>query len=100
MSTKNSTLMSHAIAFYNTENLFDFFDNEKINDSDFTPRADKRWTKKRYQEKLNKIGYTISNIGETETQKHPALIGLAEVENKYVLNDLIASKHLKDCHYK
>lgn len=94
-----SILVSHTIAFYNTENLFDIFDSERTIDSDLTPTADKRWTAKRYKEKINKIGYTISNIGKNETNKHPVLIGLAEVENKSVINSLITSSHLKNFNY-
>ncbi|WP_298494482.1 endonuclease [uncultured Algibacter sp.] len=59
----------------------------------------KNWTPKRYQNKLRKIGYAISNIGRRETGKHPALVGLAEIENATVIKDLMASKHLKHCNY-
>ena len=89
----------YTVAFYNTENLFDIFDDEKTHDNDFLPTADKRWTEKRYKKKLRKLGFAISNIGEIETGKSPALVGLAEVENASVLQDLIESKHLADCHY-
>ena len=94
-----SNILSHTIAFYNTENLFDIYDSEKTNDSDLTPTADKRWTAKRFGEKINKIGFAVSNIGMLETNKHPALIGLAEVENASVIKNLIASKHLKNFNY-
>ena len=89
----------HTVAFYNAENLFDIFDDEKKYDNDFLPRADKRWTAKRYKNKLRKLGYVISNIGRKENGKHPAIIGLAEVENATVLQDLTASKHLENCNY-
>ncbi|PQV51722.1 hypothetical protein CLV33_101650 [Jejuia pallidilutea] len=87
------------VAFYNIENLFDLRDSRFTNDNDFLPESVKRWTPKRYQNKLQKIGYAISNIGRQETGKHPAIVGLAEVENAKVLKDLIASKHLEDCDY-
>ncbi len=89
-----------AIAFYNIENLFDIYKDDLTRDRDFNPTSDKRWTIKRYNNKLRKIGYAISNIGRKETNTHPAIIGLAEVENEAVLNDLITSKHLKDYPYK
>ena len=89
----------HTVAFYNTENLFDIFDDKKTHDNDFLPKADKRWTAKRYKNKLRKLGYAISNIGRKENGKHPAIIGLAEVENASVLQDLIDSKHLENCNY-
>ena len=84
------------VAFYNIENLFDIYDDEFTRDDDFIPTSKKRWTVKRYKNKLRKIGYAISNIGRKETNSHPAIIGLAEVENDAVLRDLIASKHLKE----
>lgn len=87
------------LAFYNVENLFDLKNNKLKHDSDFLPGSVKNWTPKRYHNKIRKIGYAISNIGRRETGKHPALVGLAEIENAVVLKDLIASKHLKDCNY-
>lgn len=86
-------------AFYNVENLFDLKNGKYTNDTDFLPTSDKKWTPKRYDNKLQKLGFAISNIGRRETGKHPALIGLAEVENDEVIQDLIASKHLEDCNY-
>lgn len=87
------------IAFYNLENLFDLEDDKDTHDNDFLPTSIKKWTPKRYDKKLQKLGYVIRNIGHEETGKHPAIVGLCEVENAKVINDLIASKHLKDCHY-
>lgn len=88
----------YTIAFYNIENLFDTKDDENTNDDDFLPNSDKRWTTKRYQNKLRKLGQVISQIGESDIDSPPAIVGLAEVENKQVVNDLIKSKYLK--HYK
>ncbi|MGB5417472.1 endonuclease [Algibacter sp.] len=87
------------VAFYNVENLFDLKNNRLKHDNDFLPGSVKNWTPKRYQNKLRKLGYAISNIGQRETGKHPALVGLAEVENAIVIKDLLASKHLENCHY-
>lgn len=87
------------VAFYNLENLFDLNDDHHTNDGDFLPNSNKKWTPKRYQNKLRKLGFAISNIGKNETGKHPAIVGLAEVENAAAIEDLIASKHLKSCNY-
>ena len=87
------------IAFYNLENLFDLNDDEHTNDNDFLPTSVKKWTPKRYKNKLRKLGFAISNIGRRETGKHPAIVGLCEVENAKVIEDLLASKHLEDCNY-
>ena len=87
------------IAFYNLENLFDLEDDPNTHDNDFLPRSEKKWTPKRYKNKLRKLGFAISNIGKQETGKHPAIVGLAEVENAKAIADLIASKHLEDINY-
>ncbi|MDB0040745.1 endonuclease [Algibacter sp.] len=87
------------IAFYNLENLFDLEDDPNTHDNDFLSRSEKKWTPKRYKNKLRKLGFAISNIGKKETGKHPAIVGLAEVENAKAIEDLIASKHLETINY-
>ncbi len=88
-----------SIAFYNLENFFDTIDNQKTKDNDFTPKGIMHWIKKRYFNKAKRIGKTISKIGLKETGNSPVLIGLAEVENKRVLNDLINENYLKNKSY-
>jgi len=83
--------MKHTIAFYNIENLFDTVDDPYTNDDDFLPTSEKRWTEKRYQKKLNKLGSVICKIGKNE--KHtPSIVGLAELENAFVLKGLLKSE--------
>jgi len=90
----DNTTETYTIAFYNIENLFDIENDPLTNDDDFLPTSAKRWTSKRYQKKLVKLGTVISQIGEENSQVSPAIIGLAEVENKKVLSDLVNSKNL------
>lgn len=87
------------IAFYNIENLFDTKDDKNTNDDDFLPHSRKRWTQKRYNNKLTKIGNAISEIGTDDNEHAPVLVGLAEVENKEVLKDLVNIKTLDDEQY-
>jgi predicted extracellular nuclease len=89
----------HTIAFYNTENLFDVLVDDKTNDNDFLPMSAKNWTKKRYERKIDKLGSVISKIGFDNINKPPVLVGLAEVENDYVLKDLVESEDLKNHNY-
>lgn len=89
----------HTIAFYNTENLFDVFVDNKCNDNDFLPLSAKNWTKKRYDIKIQKLGSVISKIGFDATNRPPVLVGVAEVENDSVLQDLVESDGLKDYNY-
>ncbi|WP_339711235.1 endonuclease [uncultured Kriegella sp.] len=89
----------HTIAFYNLENLFDTKDDPKTLDDDFTPKGAKKWSNKRYRRKLYKLAKTISEIGNEHTTAPPALVGVAEVENKDVMEDLIGSEPLCDIDY-
>ena len=91
--------IQQTIAFYNIENFFDVYDDEVTRDNDMLITSEKKWSIKRYKNKLRKIGYVISNIGKKETKRHPAIVGLAEVENEAVLSDLVTSKHLKAYNY-
>ena len=87
------------IAFYNLENLFDIYDDEFTNDNDFLPDSRKKWTEKRYKNKLRKLGFAIANIAKEKVDNSPIIVGLAEVENKLVIEDLLNSKHLRDLPY-
>lgn len=90
---------TYTIAFYNTENLFDIYNDRSKHDRDYLPNSEKRWTQKRYQNKIEKLGFAISRIGEMEAEKSPSIIGLAEVENGKVIRDLLNSEHLKAIPY-
>jgi endonuclease/exonuclease/phosphatase family metal-dependent hydrolase len=98
MSTPLSS-QEHTIAFYNIENLFDTENDRFTDDDDFLPDSRKRWTKKRYFNKLRKIGSVIATIGDEEQEEAPSLVGLAEVENQSVLSDLLEHSVLKELSY-
>jgi len=85
---------TYTIAFYNIENLFDIKNDPHKHDNDFLPNSPKRWTRKRYEKKLLKLGTVISKIGEDNAENAPVLVGLAEVENSKVVSDLVKSKNL------
>ncbi|UNZ00089.1 endonuclease/exonuclease/phosphatase family protein [Zhouia spongiae] len=87
------------IAFYNVENLFDTIDDSLKYDESRTPEGKDRWTKNKYNDKVEKIAFTISRIGRELTKTPPDIIGLCEVENQGVLNDLIRSRHLQKYNY-
>lgn len=72
--------------FYNVENLFDTDDDPGIFDEEFTPAGARYWTEYKYSQKLNNIFKVIVAVGEWDL---PPVIGLAEVENRKVLEDLI-----------
>lgn len=73
------------IVSYNCENLYDTADDPNTNDDEFTPEGEKNWTKSKYKTKLINVAKAIKAAGNGTM---PAIVGLAEVENKTVLNDL------------
>ena len=84
----------NTIAFYNVENLFDYEDDPLTFDEDFTPDGKNNWTKEIYEDKLSKLARVISEIGADVTGSSPAIIGVAEVENRRVLEDLVNQPQL------
>ncbi|HSY61575.1 MAG TPA: hypothetical protein VK796_06845 [Cytophaga sp.] len=74
------------IAFYNVENLFDTEDDPHINDNEFLPTGKLKWTEERYRGKLKHVKEVIDGLNKEHTL---AFLGMAEVENKAVLEELL-----------
>tara|TARA_R110002051_G_scaffold325871_1_gene432730 strand:- start:21019 stop:22008 length:990 start_codon:yes stop_codon:yes gene_type:complete len=87
------------IAFYNVENLFDIKNDTLSFDDDRTPEAKDQWTLDRYFKKIEQVTKVISEIGADITKTSPDIIGLCEIENRAVLEDLIQHKNLKNKEY-
>ena len=87
------------IAFYNLENLFDTINDPKINDDEYTPDGKNSWTDERYKTKLKNMSEVISQIGDEYVKGGPVILGLSEVENKQVVEDLISTSALKSSNY-
>lgn len=83
------------IAFYNVENFY-----SKSSEESFLPGNFIKWKDNRYDTKVNKIAFCISKIGKFETNELPYLVGLSEIENDEVLQDLVKNDFLKDGAYK
>jgi hypothetical protein len=78
-----------SVGFYNLENLFDTENDTTINDEDFLPDGKNTWTRERYEEKQANMAYVISQIGLDFTKNGLSVFGVAEIENKKVLEDLV-----------
>lgn len=61
---------------------------QTLND-EFTPHSAKNYTSKVYQQKLTNESRVISELGMQYTRTLPAIVGLIEVENRQVIEDLI-----------
>lgn len=86
----------YRIMFYNVENLFDTYDDPLTKDDEFTPFGVKHWTKNRYMIKMRQLAEVMDSVGSGEW---PLVIGLAEVENRRVLEDLTTKTVLADGGY-
>lgn len=87
------------IVFYNLENLFDTKNDTLVFDDGRTPDGTYQWTAERYQKKIGNIAKVITEIGVTSTKNGPDIIGLCEVENASVIEDLINHKLLRSHDY-
>lgn len=85
------------VVFYNVENLFDIINNQGARDGEFTPAGENKWTTERYNKKLNDIAKVLSSVNKNEL---PEIIGLCEIENRTVLNDLLKTESLKKGKYE
>lgn len=85
----------NVVAFYNLENLFDTLDDPYRNDEDFTPTGANAYTPKVYLDKLGKLSEVLSQIGTDVNPDGFAFVGVAEIENRKVLEDLVAQPSLK-----
>ena len=85
------------VAFYNVENLYDTI-NGPTNDEEYLPQGKKLWNLKKYQEKITHINKVICELNT------PMIIGLCEIENKGVLQDIIkegkALKNFQTVHHE
>ena len=87
--------------FYNVENLFDTIDNPNTRDNEFLPKSEKKWDTYRYNYKLNQLDKVFSEIIKKENENRlPDIIGLCEVENKLVIDDLLKTETFKNHTYK
>lgn len=93
---KDSPRNQYTVVSYNVENLFDTVDDPKIPDEEFLPESEKKWDSERYQKKLADIAKVITDISPNDL---PEMVGLVEVENQAVLEDLVKTGALKDGGY-
>ncbi|WP_440120558.1 endonuclease/exonuclease/phosphatase family protein [Tenacibaculum sp. Ill] len=87
------------VGFYNLENLFDTKNDPEKND-EASPIMEMKGDKEEvYLDKIDKLGEVIFQLGAEKAKTSPAILGVAEVENKKVLEDLVASERLKKKRY-
>ena len=87
------------IAFYNLENLFDYEDDPITFDEDYLPDGKNLWNEKKFNKKLENLATVIFQIGHKLTGNAPVILGVAEVENRFVLEKLTEQPQLKNANY-
>ncbi|MBP1676290.1 MAG: endonuclease [Bacteroidetes bacterium] len=98
-SSQKVNIEVHSIAFYNLENLFDTINNEN-NDEEFLPNGAMKWGAMKYKAKLKNMSYAISKIGTDVSPAGPAILGVSEIENRGVLEDLVKQPSIADRAYQ
>lgn len=86
-------LKSYSVAFYNIDNLYDIINDANHDDDEFTANGSYKWTKKRYQNKLDNMAKVISQIANGNA---PDILGVCELESATALKDLLKKEDLKN----
>ncbi len=90
------------VGFYNLENLFDTIidpDTTLSLRDEFTPKGSMGWNTTKYTNKLNNMSRVISEIGTDQTPDGVVVLGVSEIENREVLEDLVEMPSLKKRNY-
>ena len=94
----SAALLAFVVMFWNVENLFDPFDDPLKNDDEFISGGERHWSWPRFEKKCDGIAQTILAAAD-EAGELPALVGLAEVENRMVVSHLVRKTMLSELGY-
>lgn len=89
----------HLVMFYNVENVFDTIKSPGVYDEEFTPQGPKQWNHHKYWSKMRNLERVFSSIAE-DNGRFPTVIGVSEVENRNVLEDMVAMPKLLPLNYQ
>jgi Endonuclease/Exonuclease/phosphatase family len=89
----------HTIAFYNLENLFDTINDPNKFDESSPIMELKSNRYEAYKKKVRNMASVLADIGQDVSKNAPAIIGVCEIENQEVLEDVINDSVLKDKNY-
>ncbi len=96
---KKKAEKAYVIGFYNLENLFDIYNDPAKNDEQFLPDGQNQWTEVKYQKKISNMAKVISEMAKENGLYH-ALLGVCEIENRLVLEDLVMDPQIADANYQ
>ena len=90
---------SYVIGFYNLENLFDTYHDDGKNDYQFLPDGQNEWTEAKYEKKLHNMATVIKAMAKDNGCWH-TILGVSEIENRHVLEDLVSQPEIIDANYQ
>ena len=90
---------SYVIGFYNLENLFDTYHDEGKNDEEYLPDGANQWTEAKYAKKPKNMASVIRAMKEENKAWH-AILGVSEIENRHVLEDLVSQPEIAEANYQ
>ena len=89
-----------SVMCWNVENFFDWRnDSLTVSDAEFSSRGERHWTWRRFQAKANAFAKALFWV-EAETGRLPDIVGLEEVENAFVLRQVLQKTALRKTDYK
>lgn len=90
----------YVVVFWNLENFFDHIDQGTTeSDKEFSSFGTRHWTKRKFQTKCDLIAKSVMWIGDNY-DRLPDVIGLAEIENRWVLWRLLSTTLLRKYDYR
>lgn len=89
----------YVIGFYNLENLFDTYHDEGKNDYEYLPDGANQWTEAKYAKKLKNMASVIKAMHDENGAWH-TILGVSEIENRHVLEDLVAEPDIAEANYQ
>jgi predicted extracellular nuclease len=99
-SFQNQLFAMQVVAFYNCENFYDTTHQISVNDQEFLPNSAKGYSASRYTQKTAQLGKVIYGLGQLGNKEGVALLGVAEIENQYVLEKVTQSNAIRKYQYK
>lgn len=99
LSIHAQTRQNYVVGFYNLENLFDTYDDPVKNDEEFLPEGKNQWTEVKYQKKLFNMATVIAEMAKANKAFH-TILGVSEIENRLVLEDLVSHPLLSDANFQ
>ncbi len=79
----------YSVGFYNLENFFDTIHDQGKNDYEFLPDGVNRWGTLKYTNKLKNMATVLNEMGTGLLPEGMAAVGVSEIENSRVLEDLV-----------